>query len=122
MPAPSKQPDLAAAAYLARLRDYRRRRDPATPLGAAVTQEVEALRRLQRRLGDAGRAWGVCSPEPFSDKAVPVGFHGGVLTVACSDASVRHRVDRWLRSGGLAELQRASRAPLRRVRVTIGAS
>jgi len=117
---PIRNEDLATAAVIDRLRRDRSRRPVGVRLDAALAQQNETLKKLRRRLGSAGSAWAGACPEEFSGRTRPIGLRAGVLRVAVSDASTRYRVDRWLRAGGLVELQRASAAPLRRVKLEIG--
>ena len=112
--------DLATATVIDRLRRHRARRTPGVRLDAALAQQNETLKKLRRRLGSAGSAWAGLCPGELAERTSPIGLRAGVLRVAVSDASTRYRVDRWLRSGGLASLQRASAAPLRRVKLEIG--
>ena len=111
--------DAAAVLRLERLRELRAPRMRAVRLDATVVVQVERLRKLRRRLGGAGAAWAACCPEELLERTMPIALQGGVLKVTTTDASVRYRVDRWLRGGGLEELGRASAAPVRRVRLEI---
>jgi len=112
---PTRSEDRAAAAVIDRLRRTRARREVGVRLDAALAFQDEAIKKLRRRLGSAGAAWSACCPPELADRTRPSGLKSGVLRVGVSDAATRYRVDRWLRSGGLVELQRASGAPLRRV-------
>jgi hypothetical protein len=111
-----------AAVRLERLREYRRRRDRATPLAALLERERMSLGRLKRSLGDAGGAWAQCCPAELAEFATPRACRGGVLTVAVTDAAVRHQVARWLRSGGERRVCAACRSPVRRVRLVLETS
>ncbi len=111
----TRSEDRAAAAVIDRLRRTRARRDVGVRLDAVLAFQDEAIKKLRRRLGSAGAAWSACCPADLAERTCPSGLKAGVLRVGVNDASTRYRVDRWLRSGGLDELQRASAAPLRRV-------
>jgi hypothetical protein len=116
---PPRPEDEAAAVRLASLREHRVWRQRAEPLADSIARETESLRRLHRKLGDAGRAWGEVCPEEFADRAAPVALQSGVLTIAVADAPTRHRLGLWLRTEGERRLRSASRAPIRRVRLVI---
>lgn len=118
---PDRTQDRAAAAVIERLRETRRRREPGVRLDEALAAQTQRLRTMKRRLGSAGSAWSSCCPPEFAQTTTPRALRSGVLTVAVDDASVRYRVDRWLRAGGLEALQRACPASLRRVRLEHGA-
>ena len=119
-PPPAEPVDVAAAERLRRLRERRVRPARAVALTELVAREEDALRRLRRRLGEAGLAWGLACPPELEGRATPTGYGSGTLTVVASDSASKYLIDRWLRSGGLRALQRASRAPIRRVQIRLG--
>jgi len=113
---------MAAArdAELGRLRAWRvRDRDrSASSLFRALG---ERLARTARQGGAAGAAWESCCPPALLDRTRVEGLRGGVLTIIAADAATRYALERALRGGVEAAVIRASAAPIRRVRVRLGA-
>ena len=105
---------------LARLRAWRvRDRDrSASTLFQAMG---ERLARQARRGGAAGDAWEACCPPDLLGRTRVEGLRGGVLTVIAADAPTRYALERALRAGVEEAVIRAAAAPIRRVRVRLGA-
>lgn len=102
---------------LARLREWRNRRERDLSLTRVLEEEQRRLRRVHRAVGGAERAWIEAAPAELAARCEVVRLARGVLTVRVADDSTRFALDRWLRSGGLLALTRATPATLTRVRL-----
>jgi len=105
-------------ARLARLRQNRVRPAADRPISADLTPLEKALRARHKAVGGVGIAWAQAVPKDLSRTASPVSLTRGVLKVRVLDAATAHKMDRWLRSGGLDALIDAAPGQLKRVRLT----
>ena len=106
---------------LERLRSHRVRPDFDGSLHETLSRQAKDLERTHKRLGNAAAAWGrVCPPEFLSRTAI-VGLNRGVLTIRVRDASTRYELDRMLRAGGETAVLRSVNAPIRKIKLVVGA-
>ncbi len=103
---------------LAKLRKFRNRAPADLSIAGVVEQLRKDLEKQVKRAEGIGRVWETVAPADLAavarvDRLTP----SGTLSLTVADAGARYQLDVWLRSGGLAALQRASSAPIRRVKV-----
>ena len=109
------------AAMLDRLRTNRVRPDRGRGLEAELTAFVKGVKKMSAQASRAGEAWAVAAPDAVAAVSRVKDLQGGVLVVSVASAADRHAADRWLRTGGLAELRTLAKAPITRVRFELGA-
>lgn len=89
--------------------------------GASLSGEFESLargvRRADRAVGGLGRSWAELVGEELARDSEPTGMRAGTLSVRCGSAAARHRLDVFLRGGGIEKLRAACGATLRRVKL-----
>jgi hypothetical protein len=105
---------------LTKLRNWRVRPDRDASIVGAVRDAAAAVDRQHRASRGGGEAWDSIVPPRIRQRCGDVQIHRGVLTVKVRDAATRFEIDRWLRSGGEAELSR--RAGIRRIKIVLGPS
>ncbi|MFG0283920.1 MAG: DciA family protein [Phycisphaerales bacterium JB039] len=103
---------------LARLREHRTRSAPDRDLAPEMMTLEKLLRRQHRAVGGVGVAWAQAVPKDLAQQTSPVSLTRGVLKVRVLDAATAHKMDRWLRQGGLDALIDAAPGQLKRVRLT----
>lgn len=99
---------------LARLREIRVPRSRDQTLARDLDQLAGDLAKRQRAGSGGDRAWET-APDEIRGLGTPAGVSRGVLTIRTADSGSRFLVDRWLRSGGEAQLIRAAKVGIRRV-------
>lgn len=109
----------SASARLERLRSLRPGPSAPDSLGALFREASAELGRAQRRLAGVADAWASVIPEPLASRTALQGLSRGVLTVIAADSAARFEVDRLLRSGAEAQIIRRSKAPVRRVKISL---
>ncbi len=67
-------------------------------------------------------AWNTAAPDELTRHCKPLGLKAGRLEISVPDAAQKFQADRWLRSGGLAELSALAKVPLRGVQLHVGAN
>ena len=107
-----------ANSELARLRGYRTRPERDLSVAADLDRLVKDATRRSKAVGGIGRAWDATVPEALRARSAIVTYRAGVLTVRCADAAARFGLDRFLRSGGEAEVARLAPAALKRIKLT----
>lgn len=105
---------------LDRLRALRARPERARDLGEDMLAQMKTLRKVSRTESALHAAWSTAAPDHLAGSCTPVGLKAGKLEIIAPNASVRFQLDRWLRSGGQAELSALARVPIAGVRVRIG--
>lgn len=102
---------------LAKLRGWRT--PPPRDLGLAslVDGERKRLVRCHKAVGGMGLAWEEVVPPRLAAKVELLRLTRGVLSVRVKDSATRFELDRFLRSGGEAELVRRAAGAIRRVKV-----
>ncbi len=109
------------SAALDRLRSNRVRPDRARGLGPELGSFIKGVKKMSAQASRAGEAWSAAAPDAVAAVSRVKDLRGGTLTVGIASSADRHAADRWLRTGGLAELRRLARAPISRVRFDLGA-
>lgn len=104
------------------LRARRNRPERGRGVAEDMASLLKGIKRVSAQASRAGEAWGVAAPDGVAASTRVTDLKGGVLHVAVRTAADRHRADRWLRSGGLAELRALAKAPISRVRFQLDAS
>ncbi len=102
---------------LSDLREAKVRAAPDQSAGRVVGVIREDLVKAERRLHGVGEVWDRVCPGEHVGRTEVVGVARGVLRVRTSDAGTRYELARWLRSGGEREVIKASRHPIRKVRL-----
>ncbi len=97
---------------LTRLRGYRVHRDRARGLGDDLAYEMRGMKKVSDSESAALEAWNTVAPDHVLDIAQVAGLKAGKLIVMVPSASMRHVVDRWLKSGGFHEFQTLARVPV----------
>lgn len=87
-----------------------------------MQQQMKSLRKVSRTESALLNAWSAAAPDQLTACCVPIGVRGGRLEIEVPNASVRFQADRWLRSGGLAELSALAKVPIAGVRLRIGSN
>ncbi|MCC6661443.1 MAG: hypothetical protein IT437_11215 [Phycisphaerales bacterium] len=103
---------------LARLRELRNRTRDLT-LAADLDRLRDGIKGRSRAGAAGSGAWNSAAPAELRAVGTPAGVLRGVLTIRTPDAASRFLVDRWLRTGGEAEIIRAATTGIRRVRVVL---
>ncbi len=109
----------SAGARLDRLRALRPGLSTPDSLGALFREARAELGRAQRRMAGVADAWASVVPEPLASRTALQGLARGVLTVIAADSAARFEIDRLLRSGAEAEIIRRSKAPVRKVKISL---
>lgn len=109
----------SAGARLERLRALRPGANTPEPIGAMFRETRAELGRAQRRLAGVADAWASVIPEPLASRTALHGLTRGVLVVTVADSAAGFEIDRLLRSGAEAEIIRRSKAPVRRVKISV---
>jgi hypothetical protein len=120
--APPGKPGPDSATLAARLeaaRAARTRRAPTPDLSRLMLVQVPEIRRLRRQLAGIAGAWAEVVPGEISEQIRLEGVSSGVLNVRAANAAVRFQLDRFLRSGGEAELLRRFPVAIRKIRIGI---
>lgn len=105
---------------LTRLRGFRVRGDR----GRGVTDDCEmlmrSLKRVSRDQSAVGAAWETAAPDDLRELGWILGLNGGRLEIGVENAGARHRVDRWLRGGGLEMVRDLGKVRIKSVVLRIG--
>ncbi len=105
---------------LTRLRGFRVRGDR----GRGVTDDCEmlmrSLKRVSRDQSAVGMAWETAAPDDLRELGWILGLNGGRLEIGVENAGARHRVDRWLRGGGLEMIRELGKVRIKSVVLRIG--
>lgn len=101
------------------IRAYRVLPDRARPIGEDCARIMGSIERVSAAVDDAQRAWEAGAPGGIRALAWVVGVTRGRVTLGVRDAAARHRVDRWIRSGGLGAMRRHAGGPIASVRTRL---
>lgn len=107
------------------LREIERRRGqrvwPERDLSLAeiLGDEERKLRQRHRAVGCVAGLWNELTPAELVEKTELVGLTRGVLRVRVTDSAARFALDRWLRSGGEAELVRRAPVGVRKIKLVL---
>lgn len=107
-------------AFLDQLRTNRVRPERGRGLENDVLAFVKGVKKMSGQASRAGEAWSAAAPDAVARVSRVKDLRGGTLTVGIASSADRHAADRWLRTGGLAELRHLARAPISRVRFDLG--
>lgn len=108
------------SAALDRLRTNRVRPERGRGLEVELAAFVKGVKKMSGQASRAGEAWAAAAPDAVARVSRVKDLRGGTLTVGIVSSADRHAADRWLRTGGLAELRRLARAPISRVKFDLG--
>lgn len=101
------------------LRAFRTRKDRDVGLEGELGRLAREYGKSATGLGEVAEAWEALAGADIRGLCRLKGLSRGVLTITVEDASARYRVDRALRGGLRRELIRASRSPVRDVKVRV---
>ena len=116
----SRQPRTPRDA-LDRLRGYRVRPDRARSIEDEINRQIGDIKKISRTESAAIDAWNTAAPDEVTEHCRVGGMKAGKLIVLAPGSAQRYLADRWLRSGGLGELQALARVPIRGVDIRIDA-
>jgi hypothetical protein len=102
------------------LQGLRARPERDLTIGSVVESMQQQAERQHRKMGDLIEIWSELLPEELIKQTTLVGIRGGVLAVEVETSAIAYELDRRLREGLLAELRRAYRGTLTRVKVRLG--
>lgn len=105
------------ARRLEQLRAVKVRPDHDGSIAAELARVREALARDERRLGGIGQVWDEHCPADHAPRTEVLGVLRGVLRIRVADDATRFCLERWLRGGGSQAIIRASRTPVRTIRL-----
>ncbi|MEX0877050.1 MAG: DciA family protein [Phycisphaerales bacterium] len=100
---------------LDRLRGYRVRPDRARTLEDDLKRTIGSIKKVSKAESAAIDAWNTAAPDELTAHCRVSGLRAGKLVVLVPGAPQRYIAQRWLSSGGLAELQTLARVPIRGV-------
>ncbi len=107
----------AAEMELERLRGWRTRPSRSHAIAGTLATIRTSLRRQSRRFDGLVDAWEDLLPRELARHTEIVAFRSGVLDVIAHGSPVAYQVNRLLRSGLLASMQRSCKGTLRKIRV-----
>ncbi len=105
---------------LSRLRGFRVRHDRGRGVSEDCDQLMRSLKRVSRDQSAAVEAWSTGAPDDLQSLGWVSGLKGGKLEIGVENAGARHRVDRWLRSGGLEMMRELGKVRIKSVVLRIG--
>lgn len=107
--------EVVRADPLARLRGFRVRGDR----GRGVQEDCEiflrSLKRVSRDQSAIIAAWETAAPDDLRELGWILELKGGRLEIGVENAGARHRVDRWLRGGGLELIRELEKVRIKSV-------
>lgn len=107
--------------HFERLKQWRGPHDRNVEIAGLLKQFAREQTRIAKSLGSVSETFEAIVPGVIARECTLVGLRGGVLTVETRSASCQFALDRFLRSGGEAQLREASEATgqrITKVRVT----
>jgi len=105
---------------LDRLRGFRVRADRGRGVGEDCEGVLRGLERVSRDQAAIVGAWESGAPDALRKFAWVSGIKAGRLEIRVENAGARHRVDRWLRSGGLEMIRETGKVRVKSVVLVIG--
>ncbi len=105
---------------LSRLRGFRVRGDRGRGVSEECDQLMRSLKRVSRDQSAAAEAWATGAPDDLQALGWVSGLKGGKLEIGVENAGARHRVDRWLRGGGLEMIRELGKVRIKSVVLRIG--
>lgn len=115
----ARDQDRGAAARVERVRSLRVRAAPDLGVGGEVVRALKGVKKRSRDEQAAADAWDAVAPDEFGEVCRFVEIKRKALVVRATDAGVRYRVERWLRTGGEKTVIAVARAPVSRVKVVM---
>lgn len=104
---------------LGRLRGFRVRPERARDLSGDMQIQMKTLRKVSKTESALLQAWSAAAPDQLAQSCVPIGIRSGRLEIRVPNAAIKFQADRWLRSGGLAEVSALAKVPIAGVRLCI---
>ncbi len=105
---------------LTRLRGFRVWGDRGRGVQEDCDGLLRSLTRVSRDHAAIGSAWETAAPDDLRELGWIIGIQGGRLEIGIENAGARHRVDRWLRSGGLELIREIGKVRVKSVVLRIG--
>jgi hypothetical protein len=105
---------------LSRLRGFRVRGDRGRGVSDDCDQLMRSLKRVSRDQSAVVEAWATGAPDDLQSLGWVSGLKGGKLEIGVENAGARHRVDRWLRGGGLEMMRELGKVRIKSVVLRIG--
>lgn len=105
---------------LDRLRGFRVRGDRGRGVGEDCEGVLRGLARVSRDQAAVVGAWDRGVPDDLRELAWVSGIKAGRLEIGVENAGARHRVDRWLRGGGLEIIRETGKVRVKSVVLRIG--
>jgi len=81
---------------------------------------MRSLTKVSKEQAAVGAAWETAAPDELRELGWVLGISGGRLEIGVGSAGARHKVDRWLRSGGLELIRELARVRIKSVVLRIG--
>ena len=106
---------------LVRLRGFRVRGERGRGIAEDCDGLMRSLKRVSRDQSAVGSAWETAAPDDLRELGWVTGLKGGRLEIGVENAGGRHRVDRWLRSGGLELMREMGKVRIKSVVLRIEA-
>ncbi|MCU0688182.1 MAG: DUF721 domain-containing protein [Phycisphaerales bacterium] len=104
--------------HLDNLRRWRAGPGKDLTIGGEMGSLIKQVRAQVRGLSDAADVWRTVVPQDLGSECRLISVKRGVLAVVAPNASVRYRLDSWLRAGGEKALASASRG-VTKVKLTV---
>lgn len=105
---------------LTRLRGFRVWPGRARGIGEDCAGLMRSLTKVSKEQAAVGAAWETAAPDELRDLGWVMGVSGGRLEIGVENAGARHKVDRWLRSGGLEMIRELAKVRIKSVVLRIG--
>lgn len=106
---------------LARLRGFRVRAERGRGISEDCAGVMRSLERVSKDQSSVGGAWETTAPDDLRELGWVIGLKGGRLELGVENAGARHRVDRWLRGGGLELMREIGKVRIKSVVLRIAA-
>ena len=110
----------SAAAALDQLRSFRARQQREVALGEVVGEEHARLKAAHKHLATIIDAWRCVVPDELLKQTKVRSFSRGKLIIAGADASVKFRLENWLRGGGRSMLAGCAKTTIRDIVIKVG--
>lgn len=104
---------------LANLRRWRNPKQRDLTLGGLPDYVKRHVEKPHKQVGQLVTVWERLIPEPLNHRTALAGLTRGILTVHVTDSPTLYELDRLLRGGVEQQIKRASKAPLRKIKLKI---
>jgi len=81
---------------------------------------MRSLTKVSKEQAAVGAAWETAAPDELRELGWVIKIAGGRLEIGVENAGARHKVDRWLRSGGLELIRELAKVRIKSVMLRIG--